>query len=109
MKEFFLTTVLFLMYKLFTGYTLPEILACEMEIQDSLGEKVHSPTIGSSHCHNQQQFYGKFQPEYIFTDVMIDGENKGFRPTLLYTDFHFGVATAHVDLLKKIKSGTSDF
>lgn len=97
------------MYKLFTGYTLPEILACEMEIQDSLGEKVHSPTIGSSHCHNQQHFYGKFQPEYIFTDVMIDGENKGFRPTLLYTDFHFGVATAHVDLLKKIKSGTSDF
>lgn len=97
------------MYKLFTGYTLPEILTCEMEIQDSLGEKVHSPTIGSSHCHNQQQFYGKFQPEYIFTDVMIDGENKGFRPTLLYTDFHFGVATAHVDLLKKIKSGTPDF
>lgn len=37
---------------------------------------------------------------------MIDGENKGFRPTLAYSDFHFGVATAHVELLKKFKSGT---
>lgn len=80
-------------------------MTCEMEIKDSFGEKAQSPTTGSSHCVNQQDFYGKYQPEFIHTHVMIDGQHAGFRPTAAYTDFHFGVLAARVDMVKQNKSG----
>lgn len=92
----------------FSGYTLPEILTCEMEVGDRYG-KVRSPTHGSSHCVNQQDFYGKHQPEIINADVMIDGENKGPKPNLPISDFHFGISTASLNLIKRDITGTHTY
>ncbi|XP_061172145.1 uncharacterized protein LOC133181615 [Saccostrea echinata] len=89
------------------GYTTPDFMTCEMEIKDSYGEKAQSPTNGSSSCANQLDFYGKYQPEFIHTHVMIDGRHRGFRPPLSsYTEFHFGVLHANIDFVKRAKSDT---
>ena len=78
-----------------------------MEIRDSSGEKLHSPTNGSSECLNQQDFYGKHQPEFVISHIMISAKETKFRPNASFSDFHFGVLTAGVDVVFREKSGKS--
>lgn len=96
---------LFRSFKLRVGYTLPEFVTCEMEIRDSNGEKAQSPTIGSSQCINQQDFYGKYQPEHIDTHLMISAQYNKSRPSAPHTDFHFGLLTAGVEIRRKTQAG----
>lgn len=84
---------------------MPEFVTCEMEIRDSNGEKAQSPTIGSSQCLNQQDFYGKYQPERIDTHLMISAQYTKYSPSASHSDFHFGVLTAGVEILKRAKTG----
>ncbi|XP_062605213.1 uncharacterized protein LOC134267002 isoform X2 [Saccostrea cucullata] len=86
------------------GHITPDFMTCEMEVKDSYGEKAQSPTNGSSDCANQLDFYGKYQPEFIHTHVMIDGKHRGFRSSISPTEFHFGVLHADIALVKRSKS-----
>lgn len=78
-----------------------------MEIRDSNGEKAQSPTIGSSQCLNQQDFYGKYQPEHIDTHLMISAKYTKSNPSTSHSDFHFGVLTAGVELLRRTQAGNN--
>lgn len=86
---------------------MPEFVTCEMEIRDSNGEKAQSPTIGSSQCINQQDFYGKYQPEHIDTNLMISAQYNKSRPSAPYLDFHFGLLTAGVEILIQTQTGNN--
>lgn len=79
-----------------------------MEIRDSNGEKLQSPTNGSSKCLNQQDFYGKHQPEFVISHIMISAQETKFRPNASFSDFHFGVLTAGVDAVFREKLGKSN-
>lgn len=87
------------------GYTVPKFVTCGMEIRDSNEEKAQSPTIGSSECLNQQDFYGKYQPEHIDTNLMISAQYTKYNPSAFHSDFHFGVLTAGVEILRRTKTG----
>ena len=78
-----------------------------MEIRDSNGEKLQSPTNGSTECLNQQDFYGKHQPEFVKSHIMISAQETKFRPNASVSDFHFGVLTAGVDAVFREKLGKS--
>lgn len=93
------------LFKLRVGYTLPEFVTCEMEIRDSNGEKAQSPTNGSTQCLNQQDFYGKYQPEHINTHLMISAQYTKSQPSAPHSDFHFGLLTAGVGILKQTQTG----
>lgn len=81
---------------------MPEFDTCEMEIRDSNGEKAQSPTIG---CLYQQDFYGKYQPEHIDTNLTISAQYTKYNPSAFPSDFHFGVLTAGVEILRRTKTG----
>ncbi|OWF42246.1 Hemicentin-1 [Mizuhopecten yessoensis] len=86
---------------------LPNITSCSMRVTASSGASRMSPFVGSSHCDNQQDFYGNFQIDSILTSTTFDytiDVTHVTRPAFVVSEV-FGITDVQIHTVKKTVTG----
>ncbi|XP_069118470.1 uncharacterized protein [Argopecten irradians] len=87
---------------------LPNITSCSMRVTASNGDSRASPSIGSSHCDYQQDFYGNFQVDSVsITSIAFDyviDVNSVPKPAFVVSEV-FGITDIQIHTVKKTVTG----